>query len=154
MTDIIFENEGQKTEIRDLAAKIVLAEERIKRLKKDVLVDREHIISLLQQSGQYNGGYDNGLSPRLETQSKISKRGSIEECDLHQWLAEHALADIIKPYVHAGTLQSTLVKFIDRGGELPPEMFNQFEKTVVKFYGRADFLRDNNSVGTAHPTGE
>ena len=154
MTDIIFENEGQKTEIRDLAAKIVLAEERIKRLKKDVLVDREHIISLLQQSGQYNGGYDNGLSPRLETQSKISKRGSIEECDLHQWLAEHALADIIKPYVHAGTLQSTLVKFIDRGGELPPEIFNQFEKTVVKFYGRADFLRDNNSVGTAHPTGE
>jgi len=154
MTDIIFENEGQKTEIRDLAAKIVLAEERIKRLKKDVLVDREHIISLLQQSGQLTGGYDNKLHPRLETQSKISKRGSIEECDLHQWLAEHALADIIKPYVHAGTLQSTLVKFIDRGGELPPEMFNQFEKTVVKFYGRADFLRDNNSVGTAHPTGE
>ena len=150
----MFENKGQKTEIRDLAAKIVLAEERIKRLKKDVLVDREHIISLLQQSGQLTGGYDNGLSPRLETQSKISKRGSIEECDLHQWLAEHALADIIKPYVHAGTLQSTLVKFIDRGGELPPEMFNQFEKTVVKFYGRADFLRDNNSVGTAHPTGE
>ena len=150
----MFENKGQKTEIRDLAAKIVLAEERIKRLKKDVLVDREHIISLLQQSGQLTGGYDNKLHPRLETQSKISKRGSIEECDLHQWLAEHALADIIKPYVHAGTLQSTLVKFIDRGGELPPEMFNQFEKTVVKFYGRADFLRDNNSVGTAHPTGE
>ena len=150
----MFENKGQKTEIRDLAAKIVLAEDRIKRLKKDVLVDREHIISLLQQSGQLTGGYDNKLHPRLETQSKISKRGSIEECDLHQWLAEHALADIIKPYVHAGTLQSTLVKFIDRGGELPPEMFNQFEKTVVKFYGRADFLRDNNSVGTAHPTGE
>ena len=150
----MFENKGQKTEIRDLAAKIVLAEERIKRLKKDVLVDREHIISLLQQSGQLTGGYDNKLHPRLETQSKISKRGSIEECDLHQWLAENALADIIKPYVPAGTLQSTLVKFIDRGGELPPEMFNQFEKTVVKFYGRADFLRDNNSVGTAHPTGE
>ena len=150
----MFENKGQKTAIRDLAAKIVLAEERIKRLKKDVLVDREHIISLLQQSGQYNGGYDNGLSPRLETQSKISKRGSIEECDLHSWLAEHDLADIIKPYVHAGTLQSTLVKFIDRGGELPPEMFNQFDKTVVKFGGRTDFVRDNNSVGTAHPTGE
>ena len=154
MTEIMFENDGQRTEIRDLAAKIVLAEERIKRLKKDVLVDREHIISLLQQSGQYNGGYDNGLSPRLETQSKISKRGSIEDSDLHKWLAEHDLADIIKPYVHAGTLQSTLVKFIDAGNELPDDLFNQFEKTVVKFGGRADFLRDNNSVGTAHPTGE
>ena len=100
------------------------------------------------------GGYDNKLHPRLETQLKIGKRESVEDRDLHSWLALHELADIIKPYVQPGTLQSTLVKFIGAGNELPPEMFNQFEKTVVKFYGRADFLRDNNSVGTAHPTGE
>ena len=140
----MFENKGQKTEIRDLAAKIVLAEERIKRLKKDVLVDREHIISLLQQSGQLTGGYDNKLHPRLETQLKIGKRESVEDRDLHKWLALHELADIIKPYVQPGTLQSTLVKFIGAGNELPPEMFNQFEKTVVKFYGRADFLREGS----------
>jgi hypothetical protein len=149
----MFENKGQKTEIRDLAAKIVLAEERIKQLKKDVLVDREHIILLLQQSGQYNGGYDNGLSPRLETQLKIGKRGSIEECDLHQWLAEHDLADIIKPFVHAGTLQSTLVKFIDAGNELPPEIFNQFEKTVVKFGGRTKFVAKNSRIQEPQNTG-
>ena len=138
----MFENDAQKTEIRDLAAKIVLTEERIKRLKKEVLVDREHIILLLQQSGQLSGGYDNKLAPRLEPQLKISKRGNVEDSDLHKWLAEHGLADIIKPYVHAGTLQTTLEGFVAAGNELPDDLFNQFEKTVVKFGGRTKFLQD------------
>ena len=150
----MFENDGQKTQIMDLAEEIVLTEEKIKRLEKEVVAKRAEIIAVMQQSGQLSGGYENKLHPRLETQLKISKRGSVEDKQLHSWLAEHDLADIIKPFVHAGTLQSTLVKFIDAGNELPPEIFNQFEKTVVKFGGRTEFLRNNNSVGTAHPTGE
>ena len=147
----MFENEGQKTRVMDLAEEIVLTEETIKRLGKEVVAKRAEIIAVMQQSGQLSGGYDNKLKPRLETQLKISKWGSVEDSDLHCWLAENDLADIIKPFVHAGTLQSTLVKFIAKGNTLPPDMFNQFEKTVVRMNGRADFLRElttNTTKGT------
>ena len=149
----MFENDGQKTQIMDLAEEIVLTEEKIKRLEKEVVAKRAEIIAVMQQSGQLSGGYENKLHPRLETQLKISKRVSVEDKQLHSWLAEHDLADIIKPTVHAGTLQSTLVKFIDRGGELPPEMFNQFEKTVVKFGGRTKFVAKNSRIQEPQNTG-
>ena len=147
----MFENDGQKTRIRDLAEGIVLTEEKIKRLEKAVIADREALILLMRQSGMSSPGLTNGLNPTIQVNPKITRKSSVKDAELFKYLASIDLADIIKPYVHPGTLQSTLVKFIDAGNELPPELFNQFDKTTIRMNGRADFLRDlttKNTKGT------
>ena len=140
----MFENEAVKTQIRDMAESIVLTEAKIDRLKKKLLVDKERLILVFQQSGQLSTKLDSGLIPRIETQQRISKRGEVETEDLFSWLAEHELADIIKPTVHQKTLQSTLEGYIAKGNELPEKLFSQFEQTVIRFNGRTKFIQDRN----------
>ena len=141
----MFENKAQLTRIKDLAEGIVLTEEKIGRLKKAVMADREALILLMRQSGMVAPGLTSGLTPTLQVNPKISCKSSVKDAELFKYLASIDLADIIKPAVHAGTLQSTLVKFIAKGNKLPPKMFNQFDKTTIRMNGRADFLRKYNS---------
>ena len=142
----MFENKGQKTRIKDLAEGIVLTEEKIGRLEKVVIADRQALILLMQQSGMVAPGLTSGLTPTLQVNPKISRKSSVKDAELFKYLASIDLADIIKPFVHAGTLQSTLVKFIAKGNTLPPDMFNQFDKIVVRMNGRTDFLRGCNGL--------
>ena len=67
-------------------------------------------------------------------------------------LARHGLADIIRPTVHHGTLQTTLEGFIAAGNELPEKIFNQYEQTVIRFNGRSRFLTDQNHEKTRMDT--
>ena len=150
----MFENETQITRIRELAEGIVLAEDRIKQLEKMATTKKYELIALMQQAGQMGVKLDSGLAPRLETKQRIGKRKEIEFEELYRWLYYNNLEDIVKLTVHPKTLQSALEGFIDAGNELPESLFNQFEQTVVRFGGRTAFVRNNNSVGTAHPTGE
>jgi hypothetical protein len=140
----MFENESQITRIRELAEGIVLTEEKIGRLEKEAIAKKEALISLMQQAGQTGVKLESGLFPRLETKQRIGKRKEAAADELHIWLAEHGLSDIIKPTVHPGTLQTTLEGFIAAGNELPSEMFNQFEQTVIRFNGRSRFLQEKN----------
>ena len=137
---MMFENEVQITQIKELAEGIVLTEEEIGRMEKEVIARKEALISLMQQAGQTAVKLDSGLAPRLETKQRISKRKEVDLDDLFYWLCEHGLEDIIKATVHHGTLQTTLEGFIAAGNELPPDMFNQFEQTVIRFNGRTKFL--------------
>ena len=143
----MFENEKQITEIKELAEGIVLIEDRIERLEKEAAAKREALITLMQQAGQTAVTLDSGLSPRLETKQRIGKRKEVAAEDLHIWLAEHGLADIIKPMVHHGTLQTTLEGFIATGHELPEKIFSQFEQTVIRFNGRTKFVQEHGKAG-------
>ena len=136
----MFENETQITQIKDLAEMIVLAEDRIARFERIVIAKKDELIALMQQAGQTAVKLESGLAPRLETKQRISKRKEVDLDDLFYWLCEHGLSDIIKATVHHGTLQTTLEGFIAAGNELPSDMFNQFEQTVIRFNGRTKFL--------------
>ena len=140
----MFENETQITQIKTLAEGIVLTEEKIKQLEKYIANQRGALIFLMRQAGQTGVKLDSGLAPRLETKQRISKRKGIDPEDLYHWLYYHELEDIIKPAVHHGTLQSTLEEFVAKGNELPDDLFNQFEQTVVRFNGRTEFLRNHD----------
>ena len=140
----MFEDDGHLKKIKELAESIVLTEEKIGRMEKEVIARKEALISLMQQAGQTGVKLDSGLAPRLETKQRIGKRKEIEAGDLHIWLARHGLADIIKPTVHPGTLQTTLEGFIAAGNALPEKIFNQYEQTVIRMNGRSQFLADNS----------
>lgn len=134
-------NEQQKATIKELAEGIVLAEAGIEELEKEVITKKETLIALMQQTGQTAVKLDSGLSPRLETKQRISKKADVANEELFAWLHAKGLGDIIKPSVHAGTLQSALSEFIEQGHVLPETIFNEFEQTVVRFNGRTKFLQ-------------
>lgn len=136
------ENANQNARIKELAEGIVLAEARIEELEQEVVTKREALITLMQQAGLSSLKLDSGLSPRLETKQRISKRGEVENERLFEWLHANGLGDLIKPSVHPGTLQSALAQFTEQGNTLPETIFNEFEQTVIRFNGKSQFLRD------------
>ena len=136
----MFEDDGQVKRIKELAEGIVLTEDTIGRMEKEVIAKKEALITLMQQAGQMAVKLDSGLFPRLETKQRIGKRKEVAADDLHIWLARHGLADIIRPTVHHGTLQTTLEGFIAAGNPLPEKIFNQYEQVVIRFNGRTNFL--------------
>jgi hypothetical protein len=143
----MFENDTQVKQIKKLAEGIVLTEEKIGRLEKEAAAKRQALITLMQQAGQTAVKLDSGLSPRLETKHRISKRKEIPANRLYSWLSEHGLGDIIKPTVHHGTLQTTLEGFVAAGNAFPENIFNQFEQTVIRFNGRTRFIQEHKNTG-------
>ena len=139
----MFENDGQKTRIKDLAEGIVLTEEKIKRLQKAVIADREALILLMQQSGMEAPRLTSGLTPTLQVNPKISRKSSVTDAELFKYLASIGLADIIKPTVHPATLQSSLADYMAGGNTIPDKLFSQFDKTTIRFNGRSRFLTSN-----------
>ena len=147
----MFTTDTQKTRIKDLAEGIVLTEEKIGRLEKAVMADREALILLMQQSGMAAPRLTSGLTPTLQVNPKISRKSSVKDAELFKYLASIDLADIIKPAVHWSTLQSSLADYIALGHTIPEKLFNQFDKTTIRMNGRSDFLRElttKNTKGT------
>ena len=144
----MFENDTQKTRIKELAEGIVLTEEKIGRLEKAVIADRQALILLMQQSGMSSPGLTNGLNPTIQVNPKITRKSSVKDAELFKYLASIDLADIIKPAVHWSTLQSSLADYIALGHTIPKELFNQFDKTTIRMNGRADFLRELTTKNT------
>ncbi len=128
---------AQMNSIKQFAEEIVLTEAKIEDLEKEVVTKKEALIALMQQTGQTAVKLDSGLSPRIENQTRISKRKEIENERFFSWLHNNGLGDIIKPSVHAGTLQTALEEFIATGKSLPESIFNEFEQTVIRFNGKA-----------------
>jgi hypothetical protein len=54
--------------------------------------------------------------------------------------------DIIKPYVHFQTLQSTLKEFEGLGGPIPEDLFKVSEVKSVKMFGKTNFLKSQESA--------
>ncbi len=139
----MFENKEQKQLIKNLAESIVLTEEKIKTMKREVLVQRDELIVALQQSGQKGSDLTSGLHPHLTIKPRISKIDTVEDPEFFKWLSENDMADIIKPTVHSKTLQSTLEGHLAKGKKLPTTLFKQFDQTTVGFTHRAKFVREN-----------
>jgi hypothetical protein len=138
----MFENKEQKQLIKNLAESIVLTEEKIKTMKREVLVQRDELIVALQQSGQKGSDLTSGLHPHLTIKPRISKIDTVEDPEFFAWLADNDMADIIKPTVHSKTLQSTLEGHLAKGKKLPVTMFKQFDQTTVGFTNRSKFVRE------------
>jgi len=138
----MFENKEQKQLIKNLAESIVLTEEKIKTMKREVLVQRDELIVALQQSGQKGSDLTSGLHPHLTIKPRISKIDTVEDPEFFAWLADNDMADIIKPTVHQKTLQSTLEGHLAKGKSIPATMFKQFDQTTVGFTNRSKFVRE------------
>lgn len=136
----MFENETQLKQIKELAEGVVLAEAEIERLEQDTAAKKEALITLMQQAGHMAVKLDSGLCPRLETKQRIGKKKDADNETMFEWLSKNGLGDIIKPAVHAGTLQTALEAFTADGKSLPEKIFNQYEQTVVRFGGKTKFL--------------
>lgn len=127
--------------IKQLAEEIVLTEDKIERLEKETAAKKEALIALMQQTGLHSVKLDSGLSPRIENQIRIGKRKEVENEPFFAWLHDNGLADLIKPGVHAGTLQIALSEYIAKGNALPEELFHRFEQAALRFGGRKRFLQ-------------
>ena len=141
----MFENDGQDTRIKELAEDVVLTEAHIKHLEQRVIAKKFELKYLMQQAGQTAVKLTSGLAPRIETKQRISKRKGVADDDLFSWLDNNDLADIIKWSVNPRTLQSALEGFTAGGKEVPDDLFNCFEQTVLRFTGKTSFLEKNGS---------
>ena len=132
--------EADAVRIKKLAESIVLSEAEIERMQKSVTASRQVLITLMQQAGLDSVKLESGLSPKLETKQRISRRKEVADDAVFTWLAENGMGDIVRPSVHAGTLQNTLQQHTAQGGAVPEEMFSTFEQTTIRFNGRSKFL--------------
>lgn len=141
----MFDAPEQNKTIKELAESIVLAEETIETLEKEVAGKREALIQIMLQTGQTSVTLDSGLAPKLETKQRIGKKSDAENNSIFAWLKDNGLADIIQPHVHPATLQSSLEAFIAQGGQLPETLFNSFEQSTIRMNGRSKFLANAKS---------
>ncbi len=140
----MFETTNTQMEtIKELAESIVLTESQIDELKSDVTDKRQQLITLMQQSGTESVKLDSGLAPKLENKQRYGKKKDVEESVFFKWLGDNDLADIIRPTVHHGTLNTALDEFCLQGGDLPEELFNSFEQPSIRMNGRSKFLANN-----------
>lgn len=133
----------QMQDIKELAESIVLTEARIDKLKSDVTDKRDQLIALMQQSGTESVKLESGLSPKLESKHRYSKKKVVEDSTFFKWLTDNGLGDIIRPGVHHGTLNTALDEFSLQGGDVPEDMFNSFEQPSIRMNGRSKFLANN-----------
>jgi len=126
--------------IKELAESIVLTESQIDELKSDVTDKRQQLIALMQQSGTESVKLESGLAPKLENKQRYGKKKTVEDSVFFKWLGDNDLADIIRPTVHHGTLNTALDEFCLQGGDLPEDIFNSFEQPSIRMNGRSKFL--------------
>lgn len=136
-------NDSQTEGIKELAESIVLAEARIDELKKETTAKRSELITLMQQTGQTAVTLDSGLSPKLEIKQRFSRKKQISQDQVFSWLRDNGLEGIIRPAVHAGTLQTTLEEFSSQGGAVPEAIFNSYEQPTIRMNGKTKFLNAN-----------
>jgi len=92
---------------------------------------------LMRENGMESCKLANGLNPKAKIVRKFFKQSEVADEQLHQWLVDNELGDIIKPYVHFQTLQATMKSFL---GEVPDTIFNVSDVPTVTMYGKSKFL--------------
>lgn len=147
--DQMFASDTQSIEVAaaELAEHIALEDEALVTMNKE-LKDRkarldeakEKLAEILMQAGLSSIKLESGLSPSVKINHKIFKNAGVTDDMLFDWLKINELGDIIKPYVHFQTLQSTLKAFEDGGRELPEQMFNITNQKTVRMNGKSKFL--------------
>ena len=150
-TDEMFGNKDDdltvKDQIRSLAEHIAIEMDAVDQLKKEHTKRKEALDSakeklsnILREAGMESCKLENGLTPKAKITKKFFKAAGVDDETLHGWLKRMQLGDIIIPYVHYQTLQSTLRTFEEQGGEISEEIINVSATPTVTMYGKAKFL--------------
>lgn len=139
-----------KSKAKNMAEFIAVEDEELEKLQS-TLTERkanldqvkEDLAMLMVQNGIEKLTLDNGLSPKAVTKAKFYKAQGVSDEDLHQWLNQIGLGDIIKPYVYFNTLQAALKEY---NGDVPDTLINRSEVKTVTMYGKSKFLNNRNTA--------
>jgi septal ring factor EnvC (AmiA/AmiB activator) len=141
------EQQDLKQRIKPLAEFIAREDDALKQMKKDLSERKANLdqckadlANLLRQNGIEKVKLDNGLTPKAVVKTKFYKQSGISDEQLQGWLKQQGLGEIIKPYVHFGTLQSTLQSFVEQGNSVPEDIINVSKQPTVTMYGRSKYL--------------
>lgn len=115
--------------------------EQVKQGEAEVKAKKAELATLLMQAGMDSIKLTCGLTPKVKIRRRFYKQAGITDEDLHTWLAEAKLADIIVPYVHFQTLQSTLAQHEEQGQNIPETIFNVVDEPTVTMYGKSKYLK-------------
>lgn len=134
-------------QIRVLAEHVAIEMDAVDKLKKEHSNRKEaldqakaKLCEILQEAGMESCKLDCGLNPKAKVNRKFYKAEGVDDPMLHDWLRSSDLGDIIVPYVHHMTLQSTLKVYEEMGNELPSNMFNVSLQPTITMYGKAKYL--------------
>ena len=158
MTDIteMFAQTGEQKETLErtaaqLAEFIAIEDAAVEALKREHTTRKENLdatktqlAELLASAGVDSIKLENGLSPKVMKSVKYFKAQGVGDEDLFAFLHKNDLGDIIKPYVHWGTLQSTMKDFVGQGGVTPDTVFNVSDVLTVRMNGKSKFLAARN----------
>ena len=142
----MFEDSSATEQISEMAEEVVLLEELIQNTEREQVKRREQLAlsktdlsNLLTQNGMESCKLESGLNPKAKIAVRVFKAAGVSDEELFGWLNDNDLAGIIKPTVHWGTLNKTLLAFEDEGHGLPG-IFNKSETPTVTMYGKSKFL--------------
>ncbi len=122
-------------EVSNLKNELGQKDKKLKKLKEELCLK-------MIEAGVDKLQFNNGLSPGRVVKPKFFKQAGIEDTQLHDFLRERGLGDIIKPYVHFNTLQATLKAEVEAGRELPENLINQTEEYSVRLNGKSNYLKN------------
>jgi len=115
---------------------IAREEQKIKDRKTNLDAIKQQLAEQMFANGAANGHkFDNGINIKPRTKTKVFKASGVDDETMFNWLKQHDLGDIIKPYVHWNTLNATINAELDAGHEVPKEIFNITHETTVSPVG-------------------
>jgi len=147
--DKMFAGDQQSVEAvaAELAEHIALEDEALSVIDKELKERKarldeakEKLAEILMQAGLKSIKLESGLSPLVQINRRFYKQTGVTDDQLFEFLKENNLDGIIKPYVHFGTLQSTLKDFEEQGSVLPDTIFNIINQKTIRMNGKTKFL--------------
>jgi len=136
----------EMAEIIAIEGDAIAAEERaISARKANLGQVKADLAEYLMASGMESVKLDNGLTPKAKVTRKFYKASGVSDGQLFEWLTEHDLGDIIRPYVHFQTLQGAMKSF---DGEVPDTIINVTDRPDISLYGKSKFLASKDRAET------
>jgi len=101
---------------------------------------KEDLARLLMSNGLDSVKLSNGLNPQAKVVRKFFKAAGVSDEQLHRWLADQGIDDIIRPYVPWQTLQATLKDHETQGHEIPGAIIQTKDQPTIRMGGKSKFL--------------
>ncbi|MFC1762363.1 hypothetical protein ACFL6U_09815 [Planctomycetota bacterium] len=101
---------------------------------------KEDLARLLMAHGVDSVKFNNGLNPQAKVTRKYFKASGVTDEQLHRWLADQGLDDIIRPSVPWQTLQATLKGHDTQGHEIPGTIIQTNDQPTIRMGGKSKFL--------------
>ena len=121
--------------------KLALLKEETTSLKKEFDYLCAELCAMMLESNLDKASIS-GLSITPDFGNKYFKAKGVTEDVLFAWLQGNDLADIIKPTVHFKTLSSSVLMFVEQGGEIDTNVINESPYKNVSIRGLPKFLEE------------